>query len=239
MTDGYARQLAEARLNGTEAPAPPRWLSLQEGYAFQAHAAELLGTPAGWKIGATSREAMEALGVREPVRGRVFLERMYEDGAVIDLPGELAAEPEVMFVLGRDLGPTDDPRSAVARAAFAAEIVRATRKDALEHGPGFVVADNAASLAVLVGPDLPLEALVSPAAIRATLSVEGGESTKGSADAVLGDPLIALGWLAQSTGGLSAGSVVLTGAMAAAIPVPKGSRLTLICAPFGSASGRF
>jgi 2-keto-4-pentenoate hydratase len=44
---------------------------------------------------------------------------------------------------------------------------------------------------------------------------------------VLGDPLNALGWLAGAVGGLPAGALVLTGAMARAVPAPRGATLTL------------
>lgn len=239
MRDDYSHELARARLAGTQVSPPSHRLSLADGYALQARAAAWLGTPAGWKVGATSVAAMRFLGVAEPIRGRLYHERMFADGGVIDLGDDLMAEPEILLVLGRDLGPGEDPLPAVARAAFAAEIVRPTRADAFEQGPGFIVADNAAGLGVLVGPVLPLAALGDPAAIHALLAVVGGDRSQGSADAVLGDPLRALAWLARATGGLPAGSAVMTGAMARAVAVPRGATLTLDCGAFGRASARF
>lgn len=234
--DEWAEALAAARLRGGESPAPPRRLTLDEGYAAQARVAARLGAAVGWKVGATSDGAMRFLGVAEPIRGRLFAERIFADGAEIVAPAPVEAEPEVMLALGRDLPPDADPRPAVARAALTAELVRPTRPDPFEQGVGFIVADNAAAWGVLAGPDLPLEALGDPAGIRAMLTA-GDARTEGAADAVLGDPLRALAWLARHLGGLRAGDVVMTGAMARAIPVPAGATLTLDCA-HGRASAK-
>jgi 2-keto-4-pentenoate hydratase len=115
--------------------------------------------------------------------------------------------------------------------------VRPTRPDAFAQGPGFIVADNAAGLAALIGPEVPLAALAEPAALRAALSA-GDATTAGAADAVLGDPLRALAWLASALGELPAGTVVLTGAMARAIPAPPGAALLLDCGAWGRAWAR-
>ena len=57
----------------------------------------------------------------------------------------------------------------------------------------------------------------------------------GRADAVLGDPLRALSWLAGALGEVPAGAWVLTGAMARAIRVPPGGSLRLDADEFGAA----
>jgi 2-keto-4-pentenoate hydratase len=233
--------LAAARLSGRTLPDPPRRLTLDEGYALADRAAPALGTPVGWKVGATSAGAMAFLGVAEPIRGRLFAERIWRDGARVALPGDRPpeAEPEVALRLARPLAPGADPRAAIGEAWLAAEIVRPSHDRPFELGPGFVVADNAAGLGALLGPALPPAALERPTEIRVRLTVEGGAETEGGADAVLGDPLRALAWLASSLGGLPAGALVLTGAIARAIPLPLGARLIIDGRARGAASAVF
>ncbi len=237
----WAARLAPARLSGGHVPDPPCPITLAVGYAIAEETAPELGTAAGYKIGATSSAAMAALGIAEPIRGRLFAERIWSDGAAIAVPGVRPpeAEPEVAIRLALPLAPGADPRPAIGAVRLAAEIVRATHADPFALGPGFIVADNAAGLGALLGPPLPPAALDQPAAIVATLSVDGGPATRGSADAVLGSPLAALGWLAATLGGLAAGQWVLTGAMARAIPVPPGATLRLDGGALGATSASF
>jgi 2-keto-4-pentenoate hydratase len=237
VLDAWGDRLAEARLTGGLVGDPPRRLTLAEGYALAARATARWGEAIGWKVGATSAAAQAFLGVDSPIFGRLFAGRVWHDGERCGAPGErdLEAEPEVALRLGRPLAPGDDPLGAVAQAWLAAEIVRPSHPRPFDHGAGFIVADNAAGVGALLGPELPLEALDEPATIEARLSVEDGTETSGNAEAVLGNPLHALAWLAAEAGGLPAGALVLTGAMARAIPVPRGCILRLDGGRWGSA----
>ncbi len=240
----WAAALAPARLAGRLLGDPPAPLALEEGYRLAARGEGLLGTPAGWKIGATSERAMGFLGVGEPIMGRLYAERIWQDGALADLSGErpAEAEPEVAFRLAKPLAAGDDPLASIGSAHAAAEIVRPSHPDPFRLGVGFIVADNAAGLGALIGPAIPLAVLAEPASITVALAVEGGAATEGRADAVLGDPLAALAWLARRLGTIPAGSWVLSGAMAPAIPLtgPEGEgRLTLHAGALGRASLRF
>jgi 2-keto-4-pentenoate hydratase len=228
MTDAvqrWAAGLAPARLAGGTIAAPPEPIGLAQGYALADAAAAALGTPAGWKVGATSDAAMAFLAVGQPIRGRLFAERLWRDGDRAPLSGDRVAEaePEIAFRLRCELRPGDDPAAAVAEVRAAAEIVRPSHGDPFALGVGFIVADNAAGLGALLGPLLPLDALADPAGLRLALAVEGGSGTEGAADAVLGDPLRALAWLAGHLGVVAAGSWVLSGAMARAVPLLRGA----------------
>ena len=242
--DDWAAALAPARLAGSSLADPPRPIGLEEGYRLALAQQHLLGTPAGWKIGATSARAMGFLGVGEPIMGRLHAERIWHDGALADLAGERSAEaePEVAFLLARPLAAGDDPLASIGAVHAAAEIVRPSHSDPFRLGVGFIVADNAAGLGALIGPAIPLERLADPASITVTLAVEGGVATEGRADAVLGNPLAALDWLAARLGTVPAGSWVLSGAMGPAVPLVSeagGGVLRLDAAPFGTATLRF
>jgi 2-keto-4-pentenoate hydratase len=238
---GWGDGLAAARLCGGSVSDPPRLLTLEEGYALADRAARALGTPAGWKIGATSAEAMACLAVSEPIRGRLFAERIWRDGDHAVLPGDRLpeAEPEVALLLAHDLPAGADPVPMIGAVRLAAEIVRPSHPRPFEQGVGFIVADNAAGLGALLGPEVPVGALSEPATLQVRLLLDDVPMTEGSADAVLGNPLQALLWLAAAVGGLPAGTWVLTGAMARAVAVPAGARLTVDGGRFGMASASF
>lgn len=240
----WGASLADARLHGRTVAEPPAAVSLGAGYALADRAQAALGTPAGWKIGATSAGAMAFLGIAEPIRGRLFHERIWFDGDVADLSGEYPAEaePEIAFRLAHALEAGSDPLGAIGEAHAAAEIVRPSHPRALQLGAGFIVADNAAGLGALIGPSIPLDLLAAPHRLSVTARVEGGADSTGTADAVLGNPLQALAWLATALGTIPAGSWVLTGAMARAVPLVRGDaggRLQLDAGPWGQASLRY
>jgi len=240
----WAAALAPARLAGRSVGDPPAPITLEDGYALAEAGQGLLGTPAGWKIGATSAGAMAFLGVAEPIMGRLYADRIWHGGDTADLAGERAAEaePEIAFHLARPLAAGGDPLASIGAAHAAAEIVRPSHPDPFRLGAGFIVADNAAGLGALIGPQIPLARLAAPADITVSLAVEDGAATTGRADAVLGNPLAALAWLARRLGEIPAGAWVLSGAMARAIPLeagPGGGRLVLDAGDCGTATLAF
>jgi 2-keto-4-pentenoate hydratase len=167
MTESYdrlAERLALARLGGGLAELPT--LALAEGYDVARRLAPRLGPVLGWKVGATSGGAMAFLKVDAPIYGRLFT--LWADGATIDLPGNrpVEVEPEILFVLGPDLLPLS--------AHFGVEFNRPSFADPFGKGAGAIVADNAASLGVLIGPSLPLAALDAPEALVARLEIRCG-----------------------------------------------------------------
>lgn len=223
----FAESLAAARLSGGLVP-PPAPLTLAAGYSVAAALYPRLGTPAGWKIGATSAGAQAFLGVTEPIRGRLFAERIWGEGDVAltgDRPVEV--EPEVVLRVGPDLAPD--------AAWLGIEVNRPSFADPFAHGPGAIVADNAASVGLLLGPALPLAALADPAAIVAAIHADGVEVARGRADAVLGGPRVAYAWLRGQVD-LRSGDLVATGAMARSALVVCGTMLTIDGGAYGRAT---
>lgn len=204
-------------------------LAVQAGLRF-AHAAA--GDPVvGAKLGLTSEAKQRTMQVHEPIVG--FLT------AGMDLAGsaDLAAlvqprvEPEVAFVLARDLtGPVSRAElpSYVASVGTALEVL-----DSRWTGYAFrlpdVLADNTSAAAYLVGDLVPLPDDL--ASREARWLVDDGLVATTSPAAILGDPLAALGHLADHLGRrdevLPAGSVVLAGAMTDAVPLERGHRFTV------------
>ena len=213
-----ASELAQARRTGGEV-APPEQLSSDHGYALAEQVVAELGETAGWKVGATNAGGQAFLGLSEPIRGRLFRSALFQSPSRLSLPGSRAceAEPEIILEAGPDLRP--------ARAWIGLEIVRPSRDDALQLGAGFIVADNAAHVALVTGPDIPLTALNEPSRLRVRILRNGEPAEEGSADAVLGDPRRSLAWLADKSV-LRPGELVATGAMCRAARFAPGDEIT-------------
>src|SRR5260370_35017541 len=98
-------------------------LDAATGYAIQALAREAAGPLAGWKLGVTSRAKQTQVGVHEPVRGFLARANALDLGEPL-VTGELIqprAEPEIVFILARDLsGPSVTAADVLAATAGAA-----------------------------------------------------------------------------------------------------------------------
>ena len=207
------------------------------GYRVQRAFDELLGTPVGWKIGATSEAAQRALGVPGPFYGRLFDRFLVADGVTLPaLPATmLLAEAEFAFRLGRDLPSErapfarDDVLAAVAALVPAIEIPESRFSDFAAAGAAQLIADAACARYIVLGApctDWDPEALASHSV---TISVNGLEAARGSGGNVLGNPCTALVWLANELARagqvLRAGDIVMSGACAAPNPIRGGDHV--------------
>ncbi|MEU3980614.1 fumarylacetoacetate hydrolase family protein [Streptomyces sp. NPDC026672] len=240
-TTALARELLDATRERTEVdPLTERFpgLDLREAYGVQlAQVRERTSAGArvtGHKIGLTSAAMQRQLGVREPDFGHLYDDMEVVDGRID--PGRFIAprvEPEIAFVLKADLaGPGLTPRDALAAVGHvlpALEIIDSRVRDWRIALPD-TVADNASSGAYLlgaVGAD-PREHDLS----RLGCVLRDGPEVvvTGNGSAVLGHPLNALVWLANTLGalgtGLTTGQVVLSGSLTAAVPLRPGSTLS-------------
>lgn len=216
------------RLPTEEAPA-----SLAEGYQIQDRVAELLGRrTVGWKLGATSAEIQAALGLDEPLSGLLFEPYVQEYPATISID-EFARPPllecEVAFILSDELPQTAGPFTAASvRAAIESivpviELASSRFESIASIGAASLIADNVASGHLVTGEPVPFTKATKPSQVVATLRVDGEIRAKGSGDAVLGDPLEALAWLANHLAvrgvPLPKGSLITTGSMTGAVAI--------------------
>ena len=242
MTPEAARRAAELLLaarrerRAIEAlPADCRPAGLEDGYRIQDAFVALSGKAvAGFKIGATSERAQTFLEIDAPFAGCVL------QGDLHDSPARLPAgdfvfrliEPEFAFRLGRGLPPSDAAydRRAVADAVDslhpAIEIVTSGLQGWRRQGAASLIADNGVDGGLVLGPacadwrglDLPGHAV--------TLAVNGEHVGSGVGANALGDPLIALAWLAEHLSrrgrGLEAGQVVTTGVVTPFVELAAG-----------------
>jgi 2-oxo-3-hexenedioate decarboxylase len=205
-------------------------LDAATGYAIQAVARDAAGPLAGWKLGATSRAKQAQVGVHEPVRG--FLAR----ASALDLGEPLVtaeliqprAEPEIVFVMGRDLsGPAvtaADVLAATAGVAAGIEILDSRFVDFRFTMPD-VIADNTSAGRYLVGAPVPPDGI--DLRLAGVVLEHNGEVTATAAGAAaLGHPAAAVAWLVRALAaagdGLRAGQIVLSGGLTAAVPLRPG-----------------
>lgn len=210
-------------------------LDLDTGYAVQRVLREQAGPLAGWKLGVTSRAKQAQVGVSSPVYG--FL----PGSAALDLGeplpcGELIqprAEPEIVFVLGRDLaGPhvtAVDVLSASSGLAVGIEVLDSRYRD-YRFTMADVVADNTSAARFVVGTPVPPDG-IDVRLVGVVLEKNGELVATASGAASLGHPAAAVAWLVRQLAaageGLEAGQVVLSGGLTAATPVAPGDVVTV------------
>ncbi|BCI55393.1 2-keto-4-pentenoate hydratase [Mycolicibacterium litorale] len=197
----------------------------------------------GHKVGLSSEAMQKMMGVDEPDYGHLLDEmQVYEDTPVKSADYLYPrVEVEVGFILADDLpgaGCTEaDVLAATAAFAPAIELID-TRITDWKIKLCDTIADNASSAGWVLG-----EARVSPkdidiTAIDAVLTNNGETVAEGRSDAVLGNPVTAVAWLARKVEGfgvrLRAGDIVLPGSCTRAIDAPPGSRFVADFAGLGS-----
>ncbi|MFF0011496.1 2-keto-4-pentenoate hydratase [Streptomyces sp. NPDC005374] len=205
----------------------------------------------GRKIGLTSAAVQRQVGVDRPDFG-VLLDDMDATGLPA-LPSERLLQPraeaEIAFVLAADLD-AEDPadldvervRGAVGHAVAALEIVDSRVAD-WDIAITDTVADNASSGMFVLGPQRVALTEFEPREVTMRLYADGVLASEGDGSACLGDPLLALLWLARTArefgDPLRAGQVVLSGALGPLVPTPPGTTVRAEIAGLGPVTATF
>jgi 2-oxo-3-hexenedioate decarboxylase len=210
-------------------------LTLDEAYAVQAagivRRSERGDLPVGVKLGFTSREKAEQMGVHDVILGVLTAAMSLEQGASLDL-GDFVhprIEPEIAFLLAPGVDDLDlsSPQlnllDHVTHVAAAVEIIDSRYRNFRFNLPD-VVADNTSAARFRVGAWRELSPATDRVADRSVvLSGGGAVAASGSTSAILGDPLHALAAaqrLARRYGHrLPSSAIILAGAATAAVPM--------------------
>jgi 2-keto-4-pentenoate hydratase len=202
----------------------------------------------GRKIGLTSPAVQKQLGVDRPDFGVLFDDM--DVTALAEVPSQRLLQPkteaEIAFVLGGDLaeGPLDDAqiRAAVAYAVAALEIAD-SRVAGWDITFGDTVADNASSGLFVLGRNRLTLDEFEPVEATMRMSLDGQQVSEGTGAACLGDPLLALAWLARTARELGdplrAGQVVLSGALGPMAATPPGSVISAEISSLGTVTATF
>src|SRR3954447_26114468 len=237
----------QAGTNIGDLDPPQRPQGRAEGYAIQA-AMQRYGSLFGWKIAATSEAGQRHINVAGPLAGRIFAERVIPDGGTASMAGnEMAVgEPEFAFRMGRSLPPrpspytVEDVLAAVDTLHPAIELPDSRFADFVKAGEAQLIADNAcAHLFVLGAPTAADWRAVDLAEERPVVTLRG-QRFVGHGRNVLGDPRLALTWLAtelrQLGVTLKAGEGVPTAPCHPPLPIQSGDMFEADFGIFGKVS---
>jgi 2-keto-4-pentenoate hydratase len=249
LESDFSDALLQARRSAT--PIAPLTESLPSLSAAEAYAIARRGVDAdlaagariiGHKIGLTAVAVQQQLGVDTPDYGALLDTMEIPDGAVLD-PGQYIAarvELELAFRLAKPLaGPgvtSDDVRAATGTVQAAIELVDSRIAD-WRITLADTIADRASSAGFIVGgPQLTLEK-IDVSAVDVELYRNGDLAERGRSDAVLGDPCVAVAWLANALGEvgetLEAGEVILSGACTKMVSIAPGDEYRAAFAGLG------
>jgi 2-keto-4-pentenoate hydratase len=223
---------------------PPAWfdkLTLDQAYRIQLGLIDRRCAAGerqiGWKVGLTAPAIQQQFGFHEPVFGCVLDSK--PSGHVF-APADLIApgfENELCMRLGADVSGTvslEEARRAVAGVHPSLEIIET--RGPLSEQIALAMADNAQQKTVILGDPVPLPD--NRAVIEARVSINGQLVATGTGDAVLGDPLNSVVWLAAKLGQygrrLKAGDIVMTGSLTRQFPIAPGDAIETVFSGVGS-----
>ncbi|MEU7476772.1 2-keto-4-pentenoate hydratase [Lentzea sp. NPDC042327] len=200
----------------------------------------------GHKVGLSSPAMQQMMGVDEPDYGHLLDDMQLHGTADASAYLYPRVEVEIAFLLGHDLpgeGCTvADVLAATEFVAPAIELIDSRIADWRITLPD-TIADNASSAAFVLGDERVRPSDVDIRGVEATLARNGEPVAQGRGDAVLGDPAIAVAWLAQkvATFGvrLLAGDIVLPGSCTRAFDAKPGDEFRAEFAGLGSADLKF
>lgn len=242
-------------------PSQSRPSTRAEGYACQAQLPAVSGQAVvGWKIAATSLAGQQHINVSGPLAGRLLASQLHAPNEPISLAHNRmrVAEPEFAFRFGQALAVREQPytqaevMAAVDALHLAIEVPDSRFADFVSAGEPQLVADNACASRLWLGAVAPQawrSADLSKHRVVSTVTRLDGRSwqREGAGEAVLGDPRIALTWLANELclpkngvgTGLHPGDVVITGTCMKPLEVGPGDALQIDYGAFGVISTRF
>lgn len=224
-------------------------LSEEEAYAIAQATFERRGVRrAGYKLGYTSRAMREQMGIAQPNFGRLSVDMVIGPEVAAVEAARLVhprVEPELTLQLGTDLrGPGCTYEMAVAAIAKvwpSLEIVD-TRYQDYQFTARDNIADNSSSARCVLGAAIPFHPGLDLKGSVVELRDGGVLLAQGAGADALGDPVLALAWLADALAArgewLRAGELVMTGGLTRAYPIAPGGHFTASFSGIGSAELR-
>ena len=204
--------------------------SREEGYQVQDYFLEQkekngAGNIAGWKVALTNIEMQKLTGINEPAEGAIFEPLIYNDNAKIKLDNyvHLGAEAEIAIRIGKNISidsrgfsNIDEMVPYVSEVMSALEIVD-DRDYGREASLGILLGQNSMNYGCVLGEPTYMDPMKIDI-LKGSLLVNGEVFGIGSGKNVLGHPLKALMWLANSLlkrgRTLNTGDIVMTGSIA-------------------------
>jgi 2-oxo-3-hexenedioate decarboxylase/2-keto-4-pentenoate hydratase len=231
-TQQAARFLHEAHLVRAQYQPIPDDISprdIGEAYDIQEVFHGLLATErgaiAGYKIALTTTVMQQMVGFRHPCSGAVFASGVHRSPVTINGSDyvHLGAECEIAVLLDRDLPASAAPydresvSGAVAALMPAFELVDDRGADYSDLFFLAVAADNAWNAGVVLGEPVTDWRGIDLVAASGVMTINGQPAGEGKGGDVLGHPMEALAWLANTLAGrgksLQKDMIVMTGSI--------------------------
>ncbi|MGE3833095.1 MAG: 2-keto-4-pentenoate hydratase [Parvibaculaceae bacterium] len=200
-----------------------------EAYRIQAEVnaalAEKLGPPVGYKIGCTTPVMQAFLGIPSPCAGEVFVNTVLHRAGKVrrDAYRRLGIECEIVAEIAQDIVPEKAPftidtiADAVGTVMAGIEIVDDRYRDYRSFDIPSLIADNFFNAGCVLGEPIADWRGLDLGAIEGRTVINGSEVGRGNGSMVLGHPLAALAWLANSRAkrgqGLARGRFVFLGSL--------------------------
>lgn len=254
LSDDVRRTVADA-LMGAEVdgrPLPPLRETWPEIDVVDAYEIQLLNIRRrleagawirGHKVGLSSKAMQDMMNVDEPDYGHLLSDMEVPQ----DRPVSAGAycyprvEVEVAFILGESLPGAGCTEEDVLRATeYVAPSIELIDSRVVDWNIRIAdtIADNASSAGFVLGPERVRPGDVDLRSIHAVLTRSGEKVAEGRSDAVLGNPVTAVAWLANKVAGfgvtLEAGHVILPGSVHRAIDARPGDEFVAEFEDFGS-----
>jgi 2-keto-4-pentenoate hydratase len=230
---------------GGRLPEACRPADVETAWAIQRRVDELVGRPlGGWKCGLpTATRPLLAAPIPVPAIVRAV------PVAVPVVAGNARIEPEIAFVLGRDLPPRATPyteaelRGAVRETRLVLELIASRYADPAGVTWPELLADHVSNYGLFVGPTA-IGGVGAPLA-HFEVEITGPDGTLLAVDGIHpdGHPLRPLAWLANFLADrglmLRSGQIVTTGSYAGLVEVPAGVPLAVRFGDLGTLAVEF
>ena len=259
LTDEQRSEVADllARAEADRAPVPPLVDSYPDMDVVDSYEIQLLNirrrlaggvSVLGHKVGLSSLAMQQMMGVDEPDYGHLLSDM--EVFSAHPVPASRYCYPRVEVEVGFILGATlpgaecteEDVLDATDAVAPAIELIDSRIVD-WRIRLADTIADNASSAGFVLGPERVKPREIDLLGIDATLRRNGEVVAEGRSDAVLGNPVTAVAWLARKVAGfgvrLEAGHVILPGSCTRAIDVRPGDDFVADFDRFGTVTVSF
>jgi 2-oxopent-4-enoate hydratase len=238
VIEGIARQLLEAeRQRKAIDPITGKFpdITIEDAYRIQLQVMkwkkEAGHVIVGKKIGLTSRQMQDSLGVHEPDYGHILDDMVIQENQPIPISKLIQprVEGEIAFILGKDIrGPNVKAANVVEATkavAPAIEVIDSRIKD-WKINICDTIADNASSSCIVLGKKRLVASQFDLRYVGMVLEKNGDVVSTGAGAAVMGNPAESVAWLAnkliQLGESLNKEEVIMSGSVTSAIKVSSG-----------------
>ena len=231
------RLIGAARDRTAIEPLTNEWPDLDPATAYEVQDAfvaariEAGAVVIGAKTGLTSKAKQQQMNVSEPLYGFLTADMQIDTGLPVlrDAFIQPRCEPEIAFLLGRDLeGPTVSAAQVLAATelVFPAIDVLDSRFSGYKFTGPDVIADNCSCAGFTLGGSGVSPVGIDLRLVGCVFEKNGVLAATATGAAVLGHPAASVAWMvrrmAERGQGLRAGQVVMAGALTEAVPVAPG-----------------